>query len=354
MQAARHLQSWTEFVSCRGTSRLALRRKLRCHHAPMFQDARLYLDHTVTVHHDLKLLSTLVKLTTIYVHYLGYSIHPFISWVFDLGPYNNNKKTKYFFHSLHYSLSSLQESIPVAFPAISHSTFVFRIRRDLQAGLSRFSKKIRSFPLPLWQCSLSLSYYCCSQPNGAQANTTPRRCKSSPTKPHSLSNDAPHSPKHVFNHLTINFSRSTASGQLDAAISQIAASYFPSSLQPSLAVALESASVTGDINSVVASFITAANPPPFVTNSALAPFSSRIAKAESLISSLTAGVYSATHTTANNTISANGTLGIVTTETASNGSAVVTTLPAHVVNGSTVEGAATTSGAAVSRFHQLL
>lgn len=143
-----------------------------------------------------------------------------------------------------------------------------------------------------------------------------------------------------------NASTLTASGQLDAAVSQIAASYFPSSIQPSLAIALVSASVTGDINSVVTSFITAASPPPFVTNAALAPYSSRIAKAESLISSLRAGVYSATHTTANNTISANGTLGIVTTETASNGSAVVTTLPAHVVNGSTVEGAATTSGGA--------
>ncbi|KAG7006700.1 hypothetical protein G7Y79_00013g034720 [Physcia stellaris] len=154
-----------------------------------------------------------------------------------------------------------------------------------------------------------------------------------------------------------NASLITNDAQLDAAISAIAASYFPESIIPSLAVAIGSASaVTGDPRSLISNLITEATPPPFLS-SLPTPYQSRLMGAEIKISSLRAAVASlTTHPTSTLLAGSNGTLIAGTnstlgnnvtlvplTSTASNGSAVVTSVPAQIVNGTTIALAYTTS-----------
>ena len=81
------------------------------------------------------------------------------------------------------------------------------------------------------------------------------------------------------------FTPRTNSAQLSAVIDGIAASYFPSSIIPSLAVAIGSASATGDPEAIISELKTASAPPPYL--SALpTQYQSRLTVAEGLISSL--------------------------------------------------------------------
>ncbi|KAL9009223.1 MAG: hypothetical protein Q9173_005725 [Seirophora scorigena] len=62
----------------------------------------------------------------------------------------------------------------------------------------------------------------------------------------------------------------TSSPAVSSAAAQLVEQYFPSSVLPGLAIAIQSAaqssSVTGNINSIVSSVLTAATPPPFLTD----------------------------------------------------------------------------------------
>ncbi|KAL8955802.1 MAG: hypothetical protein Q9193_006472 [Seirophora villosa] len=62
----------------------------------------------------------------------------------------------------------------------------------------------------------------------------------------------------------------TSSPAVSSAAAELVEQYFPSSVLPGLAIAIQSAaqssSVTGNINSIVSSVLTAATPPPFLTD----------------------------------------------------------------------------------------
>ena len=133
----------------------------------------------------------------------------------------------------------------------------------------------------------------------------------------------------------------TNSDQLNAAVSAIAASYFPSSILPSLAVAIGSASITGDPHLLLSNLATESTPPAFL--SALpTPYQTRLAHAESRISSLRAAVDSLTAPPTSTPITINGTVvtGNITlvrvNATAIDNSTFPTTVPAEIINGTTI------------------
>ncbi|KAL8794499.1 MAG: hypothetical protein Q9195_002972 [Heterodermia aff. obscurata] len=131
------------------------------------------------------------------------------------------------------------------------------------------------------------------------------------------------------------------SDQLNAAVSAIAASYFPSSILPSLAVAIGAASVTGDPHLLVSNLATESTPPAFL--SALpSSYQTRLQHAESKISSLRAAVDSLTAPPTATPITINGTVvtGNITlvgvTATGSGNKTFATTVPAEIINGTTI------------------
>ncbi|CAF9935442.1 MAG: hypothetical protein HETSPECPRED_009788 [Heterodermia speciosa] len=139
----------------------------------------------------------------------------------------------------------------------------------------------------------------------------------------------------------LNASTISNANQLNQAVSAIAASYFPSSILPSLAVAIGAASVTGDPHLLVSNLATESTPPAFL--SALpTPYQTRLQHAESKISSLRAAVDSLTAPPTATPITINGTVvtGNITlvrvTGTGSNNKTFATTVPAEIINGTTI------------------
>ncbi|KAL8688009.1 MAG: hypothetical protein Q9218_005972 [Villophora microphyllina] len=87
----------------------------------------------------------------------------------------------------------------------------------------------------------------------------------------------------------LNGSTLTTGPALASAAAQLAAQYFPSSVIPGFAIAVQSAaasaSVSGDINSLVSSILTAQSPPAFLTAVPLpSEYSSRLNAIESQLS----------------------------------------------------------------------
>ncbi|KAA6410804.1 MAG: hypothetical protein FRX48_05114 [Lasallia pustulata] len=124
--------------------------------------------------------------------------------------------------------------------------------------------------------------------------------------------------------------------QFSAQALPLIANFIPQSLLPGLGVAIQaaasSATITGDINSIVTSALIAPTPPPFLT-ALPSQYSPYISTLEAQLSSLRAigqgQVPGQAHTT---TQTVNGTVAVTTipgvlTQTRSNGSVVTTTLP---------------------------
>lgn len=122
--------------------------------------------------------------------------------------------------------------------------------------------------------------------------------------------------------------------------------YIPQTARPGLAVAIQSAaasaSITGDINSIVTSALLAETPPAFLA-AVPSPYQSNIARVEAALSSIRAGISSVSISSADfkNSVSIrslNSSLqtvnsSILVSTTDSRGSSIVTLLPATVVNG---------------------
>ena len=141
--------------------------------------------------------------------------------------------------------------------------------------------------------------------------------------------------------IPLTFLDRTNSDQLNAAVSAIAASYFPSSIYPSLAVAIGAASVTGDPHLLVSNLVTDSTPPAFISILPT-PYQTRLQHAESKISSLRAAVDSLTAPPTSTPITINGTVvtGNITlvkvNATGSNNVTFATTVPAEIINGTTI------------------
>ncbi|KAI4170479.1 MAG: hypothetical protein LQ343_004982 [Gyalolechia ehrenbergii] len=136
----------------------------------------------------------------------------------------------------------------------------------------------------------------------------------------------------------LNGSTLTSAPALSSAAAQLISQYFPSSLLPGLAIAIESAassaSITGNINSIVSSALTASTPPPFLT-ALPTQYQSRLSVIESSLSMIRSEASAAT-VIPTSTLMNNGTgnATVVSTIT-SMGSTLTTSLVATVVNGST-------------------
>ena len=125
--------------------------------------------------------------------------------------------------------------------------------------------------------------------------------------------------------------------QFNSIASSIVQQHLPSSILPSLAIAIQTAIAsatpngTADINSLVRSAIYAPTPPPFLASGLPPDLQSKVNDMEDSISALRVQVSGFT------TMSSKGVVGTVTipveqTQTARNGSVVVTRVPALLVN----------------------
>ncbi|KAL8826473.1 MAG: hypothetical protein Q9170_007389 [Blastenia crenularia] len=137
----------------------------------------------------------------------------------------------------------------------------------------------------------------------------------------------------------LNGSTLTSVPAYASAAALLAAQNIPASLLPSLAIAIQSAaasaSVTGDINSLVSSALTAATPPPFFT-ALPSQYQSRLSVIEKSLSLIRseASVATAKPTSTFRAIN-NGTNATVVSTITSMGSTFTTSFAATVVNGST-------------------
>lgn len=125
--------------------------------------------------------------------------------------------------------------------------------------------------------------------------------------------------------------------------------YIPQTIRPGLGVAIQSAAasvrVTGNINSLVTSALLAETPPAFLT-AVPSQYQTNIARVESALSSIRAGMSRISISSADYRNSAsikilNGSLqtvnsSILVSTTDSRGSSIVTILPATVFNGTKV------------------
>ncbi|KAL8696176.1 MAG: hypothetical protein Q9201_007790 [Fulgogasparrea decipioides] len=132
----------------------------------------------------------------------------------------------------------------------------------------------------------------------------------------------------------LNGSTLTSAPALSSAAAQLAAQYLPTSLIPGFAIAIQSAaasaSVTGDINSLVSSVLTATAPPDFLTAVPLpSQYSSRYGALGSQLSLIRSQASEATVKP-----TTTGSVTQLTTIT-SMGSTLTTSLAATVSNGST-------------------
>ncbi|MCJ1223603.1 hypothetical protein MMC12_000246 [Toensbergia leucococca] len=109
----------------------------------------------------------------------------------------------------------------------------------------------------------------------------------------------------------INASTITNTAEFSAAANQIVSDFIPPSIVVAVGVAVQSAasvaSITGDINSIVQSALTAATPPPFLT-AIPSEYQSNVQGIESAISSLRQAVSSTSTTSMMPNATANGTL----------------------------------------------
>ena len=156
------------------------------------------------------------------------------------------------------------------------------------------------------------------------------------------------------------FTYRTDAAQFNSIALSLVSQYIPASILPDLGIAVQSAaskaSVTGDINSIVSSALTAATPPPFLTGlpsqyqtpvnklgstlssirGAIASISLASVSSISSVSSVSAkSVASASIASLNGTLQTNSSAILIRT-TDSSGSGYATILPATILNGTKV------------------
>ncbi|KAI4121539.1 MAG: hypothetical protein LQ338_006308 [Usnochroma carphineum] len=157
----------------------------------------------------------------------------------------------------------------------------------------------------------------------------------------------------------LNGSTLTSPSALSSAAALLAAQNFPSSLLPDFAIAIQSAaasaSVTGDINSLVSSALTAATPPPFFT-ALPSQYQSRLSVIEKSLSLISSEASAATVIpTSTFRVAVNSTVEVRTITNM--GSTFTMSATVAVVNGSTfvvgmnrttTQNSATTSGSTMA------
>ncbi|KAL9594668.1 MAG: hypothetical protein Q9219_006906 [cf. Caloplaca sp. 3 TL-2023] len=138
--------------------------------------------------------------------------------------------------------------------------------------------------------------------------------------------------------IPLNGSTLTSPPALSSAAFQIITQNLPTSILPSLAIAIQSAaasaSITGNINSIVTSVLTAATPPPFLT-AIPSQYQSRLSVIEKSLGAIRSEAEAATAKPTSTLRALGGGNATVVSTITTMGSTLTTSLVATVVNGST-------------------